>query len=68
MHGMTPIEVKYHLQDIERSFAACRASSQSVTERAFPGFSRLAVFVRWVNRPSTKMLKRLTASAATNRS
>jgi hypothetical protein len=68
MHGMTPLEVKYHLQDVERSFVACRASSQSVTERAFPGRSWLGAFAHWVNRPATMILKRLMTSGATNRS
>jgi hypothetical protein len=68
MQGMTPLEVKYHLQDIERSFVACRISSQSVTDRAFPRFRWLSVLVKSINRPSTMVLKRLMAAGATNRS
>lgn len=65
MHGMTPLEVKYHLKDIERSFNACRTSAQIAVDRPLPRFGWVKALTRWFTRPSAVVLNRPVATGAT---
>jgi hypothetical protein len=61
MQGMTPLELKYHLKDIERSFAACQPQSKVASDRQAPRFNWLTTVIKWIASPqpaivSTRMV------------
>ena len=49
MQGMSPLEVKFHLHDIERSFAACRTSPQAGSDCPSPRAGLLARLALWIS-------------------
>ena len=40
MQGMTPLELKFHLRDIERSFTACQPHGQAARDGQPSGWLR----------------------------
>lgn len=58
MQGITPLEIKYHLRDIERSFAACRTVTQAQESCEPAGQSWVGKILGWTRRPFTTTLKR----------
>ena len=58
MQGMSPLEVKFHLNDIERSLAACRRTSQAAAGRSSHGFGWLRAVLKWLVRPSAVTARR----------
>ena len=58
MQGMSPLEVKFHLNDIERSLAACRKTSQGTADRSSHGSDWLRAVLKWLARPSAVAARR----------
>ena len=59
MQGMTPLEMKYHLKDIERSFAVCRTQTQAADGRQLAVHGWMGTLINWIRRPSAATLKRM---------
>ena len=58
MQGMSPLEVKFHLNDIERSLTACRRTSQAAADRSSQGFGWLRAVLKWLASPSAVAVRR----------
>ena len=58
MQGMSPLEVKFHLNDIECSLAACRKTSQSTVDRSSHGSGWLRAVLQWLVKPSAVAARR----------
>jgi hypothetical protein len=57
MQGMTPLELKYHLKDVERSFAACQPHSRVASDRQAPRFNWLTTVIKWIASPPPAEVK-----------
>jgi hypothetical protein len=57
MQGMTPLELKYHLKDIERSFAVCQPQSRVASDRQAPHFNWLRAVIKWIASPPPATVK-----------
>ena len=59
MQGMTPLELKYHLSDIERSFARCQTPAYCADYGNPAGHGWIRILVNWIRGPSASALKRM---------
>ena len=57
MQGMTPLELKYHLKEIERSFARSQTPAPAANGRQNAGHGWKVTLMTWLKRPSAAALK-----------
>ena len=59
MQEMTPLELKYHLRDIERSFARCQTPVPTPDGREPAGHGWMGILMNWIRRPSATTLTKM---------
>jgi hypothetical protein len=58
MQSMSHLELKYHLNDIERSFVACRTLSQAEASGPFARYGWVNTLAKWFSSRPWALIRR----------